>query len=473
MADRSYAKIVGDLPPAETENRREEISALLESGKIKIVVLDDDPTGIQTVQDCLLLTRWDRKTLELAFRDRSPIFYILTNSRSRTEKEAVRINREIVQKVLMANRDYSFNLIFISRSDSTLRGHFPAEPEAILSVLRDSKTPPDFPAFFIPALFEAGRGTVNNVHYLRTGDRMIPVSETEFAGDSVFGYSNSDLSLYMQEKSGGRIGKGRTGNIPLAFLRQSTLEELQAMLESFEPQAYVSVDALEYADLWKFSLAFLRTFSLEKSPAVLRTSSSLPKALGGIPDRDLLDRKDLLHEPGRGLFIVGSHVRKSTRQLEELLKIGGVRGIEADIKKILDTPGTFLEEVLGKVEDCLDSEATPVVFTSRQEMSAADKTHRLEAGRKISGFLAGIVRSLHKRPSYLVAKGGITSHEILVGGLRVKVARVAGQAIPGVPVILTGRDHAWPSLPYVIFPGNVGDDRSLAELYAKLDRATE
>ena len=43
---------------------------VMETGQpIKIVVIDDDPTGSQTVHGCLLLTRWDPDTLAEGLRD--------------------------------------------------------------------------------------------------------------------------------------------------------------------------------------------------------------------------------------------------------------------------------------------------------------------------------------------------------------------------------------------------------------------
>jgi uncharacterized protein YgbK (DUF1537 family) len=475
MAHPLYSEIVNSYPPAGTLDFRDEITRMLEKERTRIVVMDDDPTGIQTVQDCLLLTDWEPGTLDKALLHKSPLFYVLINSRSMDESSAVRINREVAMAVLRANERHNLRLIFISRSDSTLRGHFPAEPETILSVHRSMNIPVELPVFFIPSFFEAGRYTAGNVQYVKTGDHMVPAAGTEFAKDSVFGYSHSDLFHYMDEKSGGNIRIGETGTLDLSTLRNSDrddpvdLRELRELLKSFKRLRYVSVDAMEYADLRKFSLALLQTLSESGTGAILRTSSSLPKALSGIPDRDYLSRKELVRGPGKGLFIIGSHVQKTTRQLGELLKEKGVKGIEADVREIISRPEACLQEITGELEDCRKSGITPVVYTSRQELFTEDREKRLPAGRKIADFLTAVVRSLPAAPAYLVAKGGITSHDILVRGLSVGMAKVAGQVLPGVPVIITGKGDALPSLPYVIFPGNVGDDGSLAELYRKLN----
>ena len=49
---------------------------------MKTIVLDDDPTGTQTVYDLPVLTEWTVATLQAEFARGTPIFYILTNSRS-------------------------------------------------------------------------------------------------------------------------------------------------------------------------------------------------------------------------------------------------------------------------------------------------------------------------------------------------------------------------------------------------------
>jgi len=55
---------------------------------MKFVVIDDDPTGSQTVHDCLLLLKWDCSTLAKGFESRSNLFFILANTRSLSENDA-------------------------------------------------------------------------------------------------------------------------------------------------------------------------------------------------------------------------------------------------------------------------------------------------------------------------------------------------------------------------------------------------
>ncbi|HEY9597015.1 MAG TPA: four-carbon acid sugar kinase family protein, partial [Cyanophyceae cyanobacterium] len=94
--------------------------------KPKIIVLDDDPTGSQTVHSCLLLTRWDVETLQLGLRDDSPIFFVLTNTRALTPEQAASVTRDVCHNLKIAlDAEGIDDYLVVSRSDSTLRGHYP------------------------------------------------------------------------------------------------------------------------------------------------------------------------------------------------------------------------------------------------------------------------------------------------------------------------------------------------------------
>ena len=110
--------------PAPDERAVDEALAReLAASTRKVVVLDDDPTGVQTVHDVPVFTNWEPETIREAFDDPGRMFFVLTNSRgmtaTQTEREHIRTARAIHDAAAAAGRDY----ILISRSDSTLRGH--------------------------------------------------------------------------------------------------------------------------------------------------------------------------------------------------------------------------------------------------------------------------------------------------------------------------------------------------------------
>ena len=450
----------------------ETIAATLHNRHIRLVVLDDDPTGIQTVHGCLLVTDWQPASLEAAFRHPAPFFYVLTNTRAMTRSEAAAVTRSAVEAVLDANRAFGYRLILLSRSDSTLRGHFPLEPAVMREVLVE-RGEPVFPLdFFIPAFIEAGRYTLDGVHYMKDGDRLVPVAETEFARDNVFAYHHSDLKGYLEEKLG--HSSFRYVSLGRAFqeMPEGERNALGASLTAGELPCYVTLDTRDYDDLRRFSLALLHWIADWDGAVVIRSSSSLPKALSGIPDQPVMDRETLLGgDPSAAppCFVVGSHVRKTTAQLERLLACPDTEGIELEVPRILDdAAGAYLQEAVEWVRKAVGAGRAPVLFTSRQEIRLPDADARQALGQRVSAFLVELVRKLPFRPCCLVAKGGITSHDILTRGLGVRTATVLGQILTGVPCIRTGADAAVPGLPYVIFPGNVGDENALGDVYRKL-----
>ena len=409
-----------------------------ENEQWKMVVLDDDPTGIQTVHGCLLITQWDEESVRQGFDDAVPFFYILTNTRAMTREAAAEVTREAMEAVVRVNKDYGYRLIVVSRSDSCLRGHFPLETDVMRQVLGEhgyqvaAKTP------FCPAFIEAGRVTIDGVHYMRDGERLIPVSETEFARDNVFAYHTSVLRDYIREKGA-------------------------------NPDDYVIVDAQGYDELRAFASTLVgaqgghdSVFSgLAAEAIVIRSSSSLPKAISGIPEIPLLDR-GIVRQTGVGCFVVGSHVKKTTAQLECLLQAEGTCAIEVDVQRILDDADALMLETQDVIRQVVEQGLTPVAYTSRQEIRLADADQRQRLGQQVSDFLVDIVRRLPYTPSYLVGKGGITSHDLLTKGLGIRTARVLGQIISSVPCVMTRE------FPYIIFPGNVGNEQSLREVYEKL-----
>ncbi|HIK41773.1 four-carbon acid sugar kinase family protein, partial [Thermoleptolyngbya sp. M55_K2018_002] len=137
----------------------------------KIIVLDDDPTGSQTVHSCLLLTRWDVDTLRLGLADESPIFFVLTNTRALTPTQADAVTREVCRNLKQAIALEGLqDFLIVSRSDSTLRGHYPVETDAIAEELGP------FDAHFLtPAFFEGGRFTRDSIHYLVVNGVPTPV----------------------------------------------------------------------------------------------------------------------------------------------------------------------------------------------------------------------------------------------------------------------------------------------------------
>lgn len=435
------------------------------STRPKIIVIDDDPTGSQTVHSCLLLLKWDVSTLKQGLLDDSPIFFILANTRSLTPAEAERTTREVCHNLKQALAETNTQeFLVVSRSDSTLRGHYPIETDIIASEIG-----PFDAHFMVPAFFEAGRITIDSTHYIEADGMRTPVHETEFAKDSVFGYSYSYLPDYVAEKTAGKIVADDVERFTLEVIRKDTVKRLMGLRDN----VCVVVDAQQQADLDRFSQDLLNTAAQGKK-FLFRSAASLLTSLAALPPQPIeaSAMSGYTRNQKPGLILVGSHVKKTTRQLEYLLKQPDVVGLEVDVLRLNENPdqaAIMVLEILEQVRAVHGQGQTAVVYTSRQELTFADVATRLAFGESVSGLLMDVARGLPDDIGFLISKGGITSNDTLSKGLALTSARLLGQVIPGVSVVTTGAEHPqYPNLPVVLFPGNVGGDDAVAAAYQRM-----
>ncbi|MGF1537571.1 MAG: four-carbon acid sugar kinase family protein [Elainellaceae cyanobacterium] len=431
----------------------------------KIIVLDDDPTGSQTVHGCLLLLRWDVETLVMGLQDESPILFVLTNTRSMTPQQANQVTREVCDNMREAIAQAGVEeFLVVSRSDSTLRGHYPVETDAIASEMGP------FDAHFLtPAFFEGGRVTKNGVHYLMMDGKPVPVHETEFAQDSVFGYSHSHLPDYVEEKTGGRITADQVTVLQLKDIRRGVLERLM----TFSNNQCVAVDAETQADLNQFAQDVL-TAAGQGKRFLFRSAASLLTALANLPPQPV-SAEDMAqftgHQPGA--VLVGSHVQMTTKQLYRLLEDPDTVGIEVEVARLVDGTTEDHKQLLGTTLDqatqAHSEGKTPVIYTTRKELTFPSTDVRLTFGTAVSALLMDVVRGLPITIGYLISKGGITSNDVLSDGLALRSARLLGQVLPGCSIVRTPESHPrFPNLPVVLFPGNVGDVDGLLTVYQRL-----
>jgi uncharacterized protein YgbK (DUF1537 family) len=437
--------------------------------KTKIIVLDDDPTGSQTVHSCLLLTRWDQDTLRAALLDDAPLFFVLTNTRGMDAARAAAVTRAVCHnlKLTLSNlvaQGLDFNPIFVSRSDSTLRGHYPVETDVMSAELGGSA---GFDAHFLtPAFFEGGRFTRDSIHYLMVDGIATPVHQTEFAQDSVFGYSTSYLPDYVQEKTAGRIKAEQVQRFLLSEIRGDVSSRLMAL----QGNVCCVVDAENQQDMNHFAVQ-LQAAAANGKRFLFRSAASLLTALAHLPPQPVAanDMRQYVRNGKPGAVIVGSHVKKTTAQLHQLLSEPGIVPIEVDVDRIAAERDALLQQVLQQANAAHTAGNTPVIFTSRVERSFPDQAARLAFGEQVSALLMDVVRALPNTLGFLISKGGITSNDVLSDGLALKASRVLGQILPGCSVVRCPSDHPrYAEMPVVIFPGNVGDDGALATVYRRL-----
>ncbi len=436
------------------------------NNQLKIIVLDDDPTGSQTVHSCLLLMRWDAETLRLGLKDNAPIFFILTNTRALTPEAAANVTREVCHNLKLALAEEKIDdFLVVSRSDSTLRGHYPIETDVIAEELG-----PFDAHFLVPAFFEGGRITRDSIHYLIIDGVPTPVHETEFARDSVFGYNYSYLPKYVEEKTKGRIKEDTVTRFLLADIRASSLESLLKL----ENNQCGVIDGENQEDLNTFAVDVLTAASQGKR-FLFRSAASILTALAALPPQPIAAENMTEYVRGGkpGAIIVGSHVKKTTQQLESLLQVEGTVGIEVNVGRLVENgvneSAKLLTEILENVKVVHNAGKTPVIYTSRQELAFKDVKTRLDFGSTVSALLMDIVQGLPSDIGFLISKGGITSNDVLSTGLALTSARLLGQILAGCSMVITPSDHPlFPNLPVVLFPGNVGNADALGIVYQRL-----
>jgi uncharacterized protein YgbK (DUF1537 family) len=467
--DELLTALPSEWPEADLRARIRE--ATVASGR-KVVVLDDDPTGTQTVHDLPVLTEWAPEALATAWDEAATAFYVLTNSRRYPVEEATAMNRAIAHNLARVAQMRGVEPIVVSRSDSTLRGHYPGEVtalrqtlEAKLGILYDG-------IVIVPFFLEGGRLTVNDIHWVQEGEYLMPAAQTEFARDSTFGYRHSDLRAWVAEKTGGQVLADAVLSVGLRDIREGGPGAVMRLLTQVRDGQVVVVNAATYRDIEVFVWGMMQAEGQGKR-FLFRTAASFVKVRGGIPDRGLLTSEELQpmgwSDKTGGLTLVGSYVQRTTTQLGNALELDDTLGLELRVAEVLDAQGRTeeIERVLSRMERGLSLGRDVILYTSRELVVPAG-VPQLRVAQQVSEALIEVLRRLSVRPAYLIGKGGITSSDLATDALGVRKAHVLGQIVPGVPVWRLGPETRYPGLCYVVFPGNVGAPDTLAEVIRSL-----
>lgn len=434
----------------------------------KIVVLDDDPTGVQTVHDISVYTSWDKESIRMGFEEENNLFYIMTNSRGFTAEQTTKAHHEIASVVDEVSKETGKAYIFISRSDSTLRGHYPLETQLLKADYEKYTGAQIDGEILCPFFKEGGRFTIDNVHYVKYGDELVPANETEFAKDKTFGYTAATMPEYVEEKTKGEYKAENVTCIALEDIRDVKIDKIEEQLLAVKDFNKIIINAVDYTDIKVFCVALYRAMAKGKV-FMMRTAAGIVKVMGGVTDQPLLTREQMVvkETSNGGIIVVGSHTDKTTKQVECLKELKDIEFIELDATLVKDDAAFEAEVVrcLTKEEECIKAGKTVCCYTTRALITAdtGDKEDELRLSVKISDAVQSLVGRLSVTPAFVIAKGGITSSDVGTKALAVKKANVLGQIKPGIPVWQTGPESKFPQTPYVIFPGNVGEISTLKE----------
>ena len=447
---------------------------------MKFVVIDDDPTGSQTVHDCLLLLKWDCSTLVKGFESKSNLFFILANTRSLSENDAKSTIKEICKnlKNVITSQAYEEEIIFISRGDSTLRGHNYLEPIALNSCLG-----PFDATFHIPAFIEGKRLTTNGAHFV---DKT-PISQTIFAKDKIFGYETSNVKKLLFQQSKSQINFEDIQNLFFSDIEMLNDEENNIVfktLKNLNNNKHVVVDVENYSQLKKFSLVIKKLIKQKKF--LFRTAASF---ISSISEKKSFSQSEIFFSNLRirnkeksflpGLIIVGSYVELSTIQLNNLLEISNCNPVELDVFEFFKITSSdnnqkrrnlFKNKFLKEIRFSFEKGKTPVLFTSRKFMSL-DASELFNFYNVLACFIAELVADLKYEIGYLISKGGITTNLILSNGLNADYVYLEGQILTGISVVTCNLKNG-EKLPVVTHPGNIGTKDSLVNIWKVFEKKT-
>lgn len=463
---------LSSLPKLTATDLRRQVRQQLQDPSTKapiLVVLDDDPTGTQTCHDIMILTAWDVPRLVSEFKQ-TPTgggFFILTNSRALHPPQARELLAEICTNLQKASQETGTPFEVVSRSDSTLRGHFPLEPEVAESVLGAADA-----WILCPFFLQGGRYTINDIHYVLEGEKLLPAAQTPFAKDATFGYRNSNLRDYVVEKSGGSIPKDKVSSITLDTIRTGGVEAVSKQLSTVDKsdRTVIVINAAADEDVDVVVAGLLKAAGMGKK-FLFRTGAAFVSARLGIESIPPISAATLkLSGKVGGLIIAGSYVPKTTAQLEALRRLSGdkLTTVVLEVNKLLQSPESATQEVNNALtiagKEILRGQDV-LVMTSRELITGADEVKSLDIGATVAKTLVSFLQQLKEKPRYVIAKGGITSSDMATKGLGMKRAHIVGQAAAGVPLWRCDEPSSkWPGLPYVVFPGNVGANETLFQV---------
>ena len=411
----------------------------------RVVILDDDPTGTQTVANVEVILQPSLEAYHRFFAGSERAVYILTNTRALSAREAVALVTTICNEVERTAQEHGQSVAFLLRGDSTLRGHVFAEIDAFASH--------DSVSLFVPAFPEGGRVTIHGIHYIQDGENRVPVAQMEFARDTVFGYQSERLVDWVAE-----VGQGRAAiSLPLEQVREQGATLITQTLLEAPAGTVILPDAETRADLEIIATGLLDAEEQGRH-IVTRSASTFAAVRAGLHSVTVAS----VNVPADSTLLVvcGSHTTGSTKQLERL--------VEYSTSPVIIPTNWLLTEGIDAVVPRLVQQIRQQLTENKFAILATERIRQanhgdLSIGAQVMAALTAVVAKVATDCDAIITKGGITSAQVATDGLGAKNARVQGQLQAGVALwdvaVRDGRH-----IPYAVVPGNVGNEQTLVDV---------
>ena len=238
----------------------------------RVVVLDDDPTGTQTVSGVDVILEPSRARFDAFFGSSARALYVLTNTRAMQREAATAHLHWVVTQIDEAANRAGEAWVAVLRGDSTLRGHVFAEADVLGA--RDAVL------LFVPAFPEGGRVTVGRAQLVEIDGQRRNAADTEFAADPTFGYTSRDLVSWVAEVGGGRPAV----MVPLHDLRKHGSAAIADALERAPAGTVVIPEAETVNDLRCVAIGLLDA-EFRGATVVIRSASSFAAIRAGLAAR--------------------------------------------------------------------------------------------------------------------------------------------------------------------------------------------
>jgi uncharacterized protein YgbK (DUF1537 family) len=417
----------------------------------RLVVLDDDPTGVQTLAGVRVLLAWSDPARIARALEAGPSVHLVTNVRALEPTQARRVVADAARAALRGVP--AAHLVL--RGDSTLRGHLAEEYLGLCDALGRGRPP----LMLVPALPSAGRITRDGVHLIARNGRVEQLHETEYATDGVFAYSSARLLDWAEERSAGLFPAAAGRELHLDELRaggaRAVAEALSALSRAGRP-AVLAPDAETEDDLATIAAGYAAALG-DGADAVVRCAPAFAGILAGSAAHGLVPVPSVT---GPALVVCGSYVPMSTRQLAALDAAYPGLLVEVDVTSLAGAGAAGEEERAARAASAAVARGGLALLATPRDRP--DGTIGLDAGRRIAEGLARAAGRVEPAPAVVIAKGGITSAVTLQVGFETNEADVQGPVLPGVSHWQAKRDRA--VLDYLVVPGNVGDEMLLVDL---------
>lgn len=451
----------------------------IEQAKAKItVIVEDDPVGYMchkgnvpafivdehVKRDELLNTLIESKE---RIEEKS-VFFLATPSRRLDENASFTMNTEIGFALHRFRKECTRDFRIINKIDSCLRSNYEPEYRGLTN---------GFGVFsleiLVPSYIEQGRITVHGSQYIREGSEIIPIHESEFSTFKGLEFNNSNLALWLTNRSAHISSRNNVGLICIDKIRTQREEEIVNKLlnRPFKIQAMV-FDSSDEEDL---TIIFNILFELEKQGKdkifYKFGPSMINRIVMGLKAESEDNHISGIQPNDSAIIVAGSLSSITKRQIADL-KDEEKTSLVVLNNSDIENSNTFkvIDKKRRKILE-YNSRGDNVILTTEYWKASSNEYPDIQKRDKVLNLLAEICRLTNEEVQHrwIVIKGSDTALHVLNHGFGLKKFDYCGQIISGV-IHIKVRLNDNTNKSCFIIGGNVGEDGLLVKLISVINK---